>query len=113
MLVFRDKTQWNVEPHDSTVYYKLAECLRAENIAEVSVFGARQTPPKPPFADVKAVRRTIVKVASDSAVCVERLAVNQVGWYATIRRSNCPPQDVEPPPEILHVTGGLFDDSSA
>jgi hypothetical protein len=113
MLVFRDKTQWNVEPNDSTVYDKLAECLRAENIAAVSVFGARQTPPKPPFSDVKAVRGTIVKIAADSAVCVERLAVNQVGWYATIRRSNCPPQDVEPFPEILHVKGGLFDDSSA
>ncbi|MDQ1469174.1 MAG: Dolichyl-phosphate-mannose-protein mannosyltransferase, partial [Bryobacterales bacterium] len=53
MLVFRDKTQWNLEPDDSAVYNKLAECLRAEKIGNLSVFSARQTPPKPPFSDVK------------------------------------------------------------
>ena len=28
MLVFRDKTRWNVDPDDPVVYTTLAECLR-------------------------------------------------------------------------------------
>ncbi len=112
MLVFRDKTDWNIDPDDSAVYSRLAECLRAEKIQpdkirELSVFSARQAPPKEPFSDVKLVRRGIVTLASDSAVCVERMAVNAVGWYATFRQSNCAPLDIHP----VQVTGS-FDDIS-
>ncbi len=56
MLVFRDHTNWNADPDDSAVYGELAECLRADAIImgeppELSVFGARQVPPKPPLSD--------------------------------------------------------------
>jgi len=107
MLVFRDKTEWNLEPDDAGVYGKLAQCLRALKIRDLSVFSARQTPPKPPFADVKLMKRTIVTLASGSAVCVQRMTVNQVGWYATFRPANCAPIDVHP----LQVKG-TFDDVS-
>jgi hypothetical protein len=105
MLVFRDHTNWNADPDDSAVYSELAECLRAETIPELSVFGARQVPPKPPLSDPRAVRGGIVKLAASSGLCVERLAVNQVGWYATFRQSNCAPVDLKLP----QVTG-TFDD---
>ncbi len=117
MLVFRDKTQWNLEPDDAAIYSKLAQCLRAEKIPDLSVFSARQAPPKPPFSDVKLVRRDIVTLASGATVCVERLAVNPLGWYATFRRSDCAPQNV-PPPQVQvtapprRVNGGMFDDGS-
>jgi hypothetical protein len=113
MLVFRDKTQWNFEPDDSAVYGKLAECLRAEKIPDVSIFSARQTPPKPPFPDVKLVRSTVVTMASDAAVCVDRMTVNPLGWYATFRRSKCAPQDVQPVRATLHTPQSVVDDSSA
>lgn len=107
MLVFRDKTNWNIDPDDSAVYSKLAECLRTEKLQELSVFSARQAPPKPPLSDLREVRRGIVTLALSSAVCVERMAVNPVGWYATFRQSNCPPLDIHP----VQVTG-TFDDIS-
>jgi len=107
ILVFRDKGQWNFEPDDSDVYSKLAECLRAGKISDLSIFSTHQTPPRPPFSNPRQVRSTIISMASDSAVCVQRLAVNQVGWYATFRQSDCP--QVEAPK--LQVTG-TFDDVS-
>jgi hypothetical protein len=107
ILVFRDKTQWNFEPDDVAVYNKLAECLRAGNIRDLAVFSARQTPPKPPFSNLSRLRQTVVKLASDSSVCVQRLAVNQFGWYAAFRQSDCARVDVPP----LQVTG-MFDDVS-
>lgn len=89
MLVFRDLTNWNVDPDNSAVYGKLAECLQAAKIGELSVFGARQVPPKPPLSDLQGVRGAIADLASGSGLCVQRLAVNQVGWYSTFRQSNC------------------------
>jgi hypothetical protein len=107
ILVFRDKTQWNFEPDDFAVYSKLAECLRTLKIGNLSIFSARQAPPKAPFFDFKPIKRSVVKLASDSAVCVQRLAVNQVGWYATFRQSNCTS------PDLLPVRStGTFDDSN-
>ncbi|HEY3823655.1 MAG TPA: hypothetical protein VGL82_03810, partial [Bryobacteraceae bacterium] len=107
MLVFRDKTDWNLEPNDSSVYSKLAECLRTEKIGDVSVFSVRQAPPKAPFSDLNQVKHTIVTLANDSAVCVERMTVDQVGWYATFGQTNCPTVNAQENP----VTG-TFDDGS-
>lgn len=107
ILVFRDKTQWNFEPDDFAVYSKLAECLRALKVRNLSIFSVRQAPAAPRFSDLKLLKRTIAKLASDSAVCVQRLAVNQGSWYATFRQSNCAPLDIQP----LHTTG-IFDDMS-
>jgi hypothetical protein len=107
MLVFRDKTEWNLEPDDSSVYGKLARCLQTLKIQDLSVFSARQAPPKAPFSDLKLVKRTIVTLAADSAVCVQRMIVNPVGWYATFRPSDCAPVNVQP----IQVTG-TFDDVS-
>jgi Dolichyl-phosphate-mannose-protein mannosyltransferase len=106
MLVFRDKA-WNTDPDDSAVYSELAQCLRDDNLPELSIFSARQVPPKAPLADPRGVRGAIVKLASASGLCVQRLAVNQVGWYATFRQSNCAPVDLKLP----QVTGN-FDDIS-
>jgi len=106
MLVFRDRV-WNVDPDDAYVYAKLAECVRAEKIEDLSLFSPRQTPPKPPLSDLRGVRRTIAALATDNGVCVERQAVNRVGWYATFRRSECAPRDI-PPPQVR----GVFDDIS-
>jgi hypothetical protein len=107
MLVFRDHTNWNADPDDPAVYSELAACLRADNVPELSIFGARQVPPKPPLSDPREVRGTIAKLAAGSGLCVQRLAVNQVGWYATFRQSNCAPVDLKLP----QVTGN-FDDIS-
>ena len=107
MLAFRDKTEWNLEPDDTTVYAKLAQCLKALKMRDLSVFSARQAPPKAPFSDLKLVKRTIVTLASGSAVCVQRLTVNPSGWYATFRQSSCEPVDIQP----LQVKG-TFDDGS-
>jgi len=107
MLVFRDKAQWNVDPDDAGAYDKLAGFLRTEKIRDVSIFGVRQAPPKEPFPNPKLVKRTIVTLAAHSNVCVQRLFVNQLGWYATFRQSDCAPVDVQP----LKVTG-TFDDTS-
>jgi hypothetical protein len=106
MLVFRDKA-WNADPDESAVYSELAECMRADHLPELSIFSARQVPPKPPLSDPRGVRGEIVKLASGSGLCVQRLAVNQVGWYATFRLSNCAPVDLKLP----QVTG-TFDDIS-
>jgi hypothetical protein len=105
MLVFRDHTNWNADPDDSAVYSELAECFRAGKLPELSVFDARQVPPKPPLSDPRGVRGTIAKLASGSGLCVERMSVNPVGWYATFRQSNCAPVDLKLP----QVTG-TFDD---
>jgi len=107
MLVFRDTTQWNVDPDDTTTYGKLAECLRTGETRDISLFGARQMQAKTPFSDVKLIKRTLVTLASHSALCVQRMTVNQVGWYATFRQSNCAPLNVQP----IQVTG-TFDDVS-
>jgi len=107
MLVFRDKNEWNLEPDDSSVYGKLAQCLRTLKIQDLSVFSARQAPPKAPFFNLKLVKRTIVTLAADSAICVQRMSVNPVGWYATFRPSNCAPVNVQP----IQVKG-TFDDVS-
>jgi hypothetical protein len=104
MLVFREGA-WNVDPDDASVYAKLAECLRAEKIQDLSLFGPRQTPPKPELSDPRGVRGAIVTLASGSGLCVQRLKVNPVGWYATFRQSNCAPVDLKVP----QVTG-TFDD---
>ena len=101
MLVFRDKMDWNIDPTDPAVYNKLAQCARAENIPEISVFSARQSPPREPFTRLKTVRQTVVKDASDAALCVDKMAVNPVGWYTTLRFSGCKPTGVRP----LQVTG--------
>jgi hypothetical protein len=112
MLVFRDKTDWDLDPDDSAAYGKFAECLRSgrfpvDKTPELSIFGARQSPPKEPFNDVNMVRREIVTLASNSAVCVQRLAVNSVGWYVTFRQSNCASLGIHP----VQATG-TFDDGS-
>jgi hypothetical protein len=107
MLVFRDTRLWNNDPDDPTAYTKLAACLRAAKIGDLSVFSIRQSPPKPPLSDLKQVRRTMVSLASASSVCVERLAVSSMGWYATIQPSNCDFIAVSPP----QMTG-TFDDTS-
>jgi hypothetical protein len=107
MFVFRDKTRWNADPDDTALYPELAACLRAEKPAELSVFAPRQTPPKPPFSDLRLVRSEIVTSATSSAVCVQRLAVNQNGWYATFRQSKCATLDVP----IVQVRG-KFDNAS-
>lgn len=112
MLVFRDKNDWNIDPDDPAVFGKLAQTLRAEKTQtdktpEISVFSARQVPPRPPFSDLKLVRRTMVKDAADAGMCVQRFAVNAVGWYATLRSSNCTGVSVHPP----QVTGTFRSDS--
>jgi 4-amino-4-deoxy-L-arabinose transferase-like glycosyltransferase len=107
MLVFRDHTTWNADPDDSAVYGKMAEGLRAENPGELSVFSSRQVPPRLPLSDPRGMRGTVVKLASGSGICVQRMELNQVGWYATFRQSNCAPVDLKLP----QVTG-TFDDSN-
>ena len=107
MLVFRDLVNWNNDPGDAAVYGKLAECLRAARIGELSVFGVRQVPPKPPLADLRGARGTIAKLAAGASLCVQRMSVNPVGWYTTLRPSNCAPMDLKLP----QVTG-TFDDTS-
>lgn len=107
MLVFRDKTEWNVKPDNAAVYHKLAECLRDTGVPEVSVFGALQTQSGPSLTHLRAVRYSIVNEATASTVCAQRLAVNAFGWYATFRASGCTNPDVKPP-----RTSGTFDDTS-
>ncbi len=107
MVVFRDKTDWNIDPTDPAVFARLAACVRTEKLPEISVFSPRQSPPREPYADVKLVRRTLVKDADDAGLCVARERVSPVGWYATFRLAGCPPPDVRP----LQVTG-TFDNGS-
>lgn len=107
MVVFRDKTDWNIDPTDPAVFARLAQCIRAENIPEISVFSPRQSPPREPYSDVRLTRRTLVKDAFDAGLCVNREKMNSVGWYATFRMSGCPPPDVNP----LQVTGTFDNDS--
>ncbi len=104
MLVFRDKTDWNVDPDRQSLYKSVAECLRAGKTRDLSVFAVRQSPPLAPLAPT-GVKRAIASGADASAVCVQRLSVNPAGWYATFRQSGC---DAPPP---LRLTGA-FDDTS-
>lgn len=98
MLVFRDMVDWNIDPNDSAVYPKLAQSLRFQQTpAELSVLGVRQSPPQPAFTDVRQTRRRIIENATDSGICVERLAINRVVWYATFLSSNCTASSVRPP----------------
>jgi len=96
MLVLRDKTDWNIDATDPAILHRIADSMRAANIPEISVFSARQCPPRDPYPSVKLARRTLVTDADDAGVCVDRQSVNPVGWYATFRRSGCPPSDVLP-----------------
>ena len=107
MLVFRDKTEWNVKPTEAAVYHKLAECLGAGKTPEVSVFSALQTPPDPPYSNFKKMQRTIASLGSDSSVCTERLTLKSDGWYGTFRASNCTAAQYKPP-----RSSGNFDDTS-
>jgi hypothetical protein len=108
MVVFRDKGEWNVKPVDASVYNKLAECLQSGETSEVSIFDAFQTPPEPGSADFKLMRRTVISLASDSAVCAQRLSVNSIGWFATFRKTGCSAVEFKPPRKT-----GTFDDTSA
>jgi hypothetical protein len=107
MLVFRDITQWNAQPDDAAIYYKLAECLRAGRISDISIFCVRQSPPEPPLSDVKLTQSEIVSLAAGFSVCVQRLLVNPVGWYGTFRNSGCTASDLTPRP-----MSGEFDDAN-
>ncbi|HEX4277793.1 MAG TPA: hypothetical protein VHZ74_20705, partial [Bryobacteraceae bacterium] len=104
MYVFRDTAEWNADPDNATVYAKLAASLRTENIPDLSVFAVRQTPPKAPFTDLRAVQRDVLIMASESSICMQKITLDAVGWYATFRQSGCDPR----PP---HLSGG-FDDTS-
>jgi hypothetical protein len=107
MLVFRDKTEWNVKPGEAPIYAKLAECLRDGKTPEISVFSALQTPPEQPFSNLKLMRRTIASLASDSSVCAQRLTLKSDGWYGTFRASDCTATDLKAPRKT-----GTFDDTS-
>jgi hypothetical protein len=107
MLVFRDKNSWNVKPGDADIYHKIDECLRDGKTPEVSIFSALQSPPSPPFSDLRQIRREIVSQSANSSFCVQRLSVNAVGWYGTFRESGCTAMDMKPPRET-----GTFDGSS-
>jgi hypothetical protein len=107
MLVFRDKNTWNVKPDDADIYHKIDECLRDGKTPEVSIFSALQSPPYPPFSDLRRIRREIVSQSADSSFCVQRLSVNAVGWYGTFRESGCTATDIKPPRET-----GMFDGTS-
>lgn len=112
MLAFRDENDWNIDPDDAAVYAKLAQVLHSEKTPagktpEISVFSARQAPPRTPISNLKLVRRTMIRDAADAGMCVQHLAVNTVGWYATFRASNCTAIGLHPP----QVTGNFRNDS--
>jgi len=108
MLVFRDKTAWNVKPDQDTFYYKVAECLRDGKTPEVSLFSALQTPPDQPFSNFKLIQRRIATGAAGFSVCTQRLNLHTDGWYATFRQSgSCTARDLKQP----RLTGA-FDGTS-
>jgi len=107
MYVFRDTAEWNIEPRDPAVYARLAQCLRTEKIADVSVFSVRQSPPSAPFSDLRGLQRDVATQAAGAGVCIEKLKLNPVGWYGTFRESGCPPPQISP-----QQFTGRFDDSS-
>ena len=107
MLVFRDKTEWNVRPDNDTLYYKLAECLRVGKVPEVSVFDPLQTASTAPLTHLPELRGAIPRLAADGTVCAERLLVKPVAWYGTFRASGCDELNFKPP-----RTSGDFDDTS-
>jgi hypothetical protein len=112
MMVFRDTTEWNLEPEHSDIYAKIAECLRSISqatgrIPGISVFSVRQTPPAPPFSDLQGLSRDIVTHVSDSAMCVQKLKVTVAGWYGTFRHSGCAPLSITP-----RQLTGTFDDGN-
>jgi hypothetical protein len=97
MLVFRDKTVWNMKFGETPVYQKLAQCLRDGKTPEVSVFGALQTPPDKPYSRLRLMRRTILGQAADLSICAERLTLREDGWYGSFRQSGCDALDLKPP----------------
>lgn len=97
MLVFRDKSDWNVRPDESGVYQKIAQCLRAGKAPEISLFSAIETPPASPLSHFRQTRRAILSQAEDSSVCVQRLSLHDDGWYGAFRGSGCTALDLNAP----------------
>jgi hypothetical protein len=91
MLVFRDKTRWNLDPDEAPAYKQFAELLKVEGTPALSVFDVRQEQSKSPFSDIKGVQSQILTLASSSAVCVQKMLVGQTYWYVTFRPSGCQP----------------------
>ena len=107
MLLFRDTSEWNVRPESPAVYHRFAQSLRAGKIPEVSIFGALQSPPDTPYVNFPAMRHKIATMAREEGICVQRLEINHVGWYATFQENGCTAPELKPP----RLTGS-FDDTS-
>ncbi|HTA41678.1 MAG TPA: hypothetical protein VK789_04470 [Bryobacteraceae bacterium] len=107
MLIFRDLTEWNVRAESMELYHKLAQCLRAGDIAEISVFGVLESPPAVPYSSSRLMRLAIARDASNDAMCVQRLKIDPLAWYATFRGSGCTEPALAPP-----RLKGTFDDNA-
>ena len=104
LVVFRDKTHWNIDGDDPQVLDTLAKALRTGKAPELSVFSVRQSPPRPPISNVRALKFALSRAAADRRICAERMSVNATQWFVTFRNSRCPTLD-----ESIRTTGD-FDD---
>lgn len=107
IVVFRDLAEWNIRADNGHLYDRLAECLKATHIPEISVFGNLQTPPGEPYSSFKVMGQHIARRAASDSICVQQLEINVQAWYGTFRKSGCTAPALAPP-----RTTGTFDDTA-
>lgn len=97
MLVFRDTSEWNTRAESADAYRLFAACLRAGKVPDVSIFDALQSPPDTPYSSLPSMRHKIARLAGEGGICVDRLEIDPVGWYATFREKGCSAPEFKPP----------------
>ena len=89
MLLFRDKTRWNLDFSDPAVYRDFAKCLRSESLPSLTVYAVRQTVTPGPVEQEFKLAKQILSLASAESLCVKKLVTQQAMVFGEFRTGQC------------------------
>ncbi len=89
MLLFRDKTRWNLDFSEPALYRDFAKCIRSESLPSLTAYAVRQAVMPGSVEQESQVAKQIISRASAESLCVRKLVTQQAMVFGEFKIGEC------------------------
>jgi hypothetical protein len=89
MLLFRDKTRWNLDFGEPALYRDFSKCIRFAALPSLTVYAVRQVVPPGSVEQESQVAAQIISLASAESLCVRKLVIQSNMVFGEFKTGKC------------------------
>jgi hypothetical protein len=89
MMLFRDKTRWNLDFSEPALYRDFARCIRSESLSSLTVYAVRQAVAQGSVEQESKIAKQIISLASTESLCVKKMVIHQDMVFSEFKTGPC------------------------